>query len=122
MNIRFPVATFSSALGYSKGTVSQYYNGKKEISDKFIAALEGHYGIELDNFRLGYPESPENVIILDERIFNDPARLGLFVRFLTANHERLKQDELYRLYLQRAMREMENDSIAEKAREKLKNK
>lgn len=43
LGIKFPIADMSKNLNYSKGMVSDYYNGKKEVSAKFSEAFIEHY-------------------------------------------------------------------------------
>lgn len=50
LNIRFPIARFSKDLEYSKGVISQYYNGKREISEEFKKKFENFYNIKFSNY------------------------------------------------------------------------
>lgn len=50
LRIRFPIAELSRELDYSKGVVSQYYNGKKEMSENFKELLENKYKINVQEF------------------------------------------------------------------------
>ena len=50
LGMKFPIAGFANDLGYSKGIVSEYYNNKKEISDKFIEKIEEVYNIKFIDF------------------------------------------------------------------------
>lgn len=50
LGIRFPIATFSKDLSFSKGVVSEYYNGKKAISNNFKERFENFYGIKFEDF------------------------------------------------------------------------
>ena len=50
LKIRFPVAELSRELDYSKGVISQYYNGKKDMSENFKELLENKYNIKVADF------------------------------------------------------------------------
>lgn len=39
----------ANALGYSEGTISEYLNNKKPVSDKFLKVFSIHYKIELSS-------------------------------------------------------------------------
>ncbi len=50
LGIRFPIAEWSQKLEISKGSVSQYYNGKLPPSKNFIKKLELFYGINYQDY------------------------------------------------------------------------
>lgn len=50
LKIRFAIKEFAERLDYSPGTVSDYYNGKKELSHNFKQKLETAYGIKFEYF------------------------------------------------------------------------
>lgn len=39
----------ANALGYSEGTISEFINNKKPVSDKFLKVFSIHYKIELSS-------------------------------------------------------------------------
>ncbi len=45
LGMRFPIAQMNRDLGYSKGMISDYYNGKQEISSKFEETFKDFYKI-----------------------------------------------------------------------------
>lgn len=62
LHIRFPIATFSKDLGFSKGVVSEYYNGKKTISNNFKEHMENFYQIKFEDFQ---EKNPAEAIPVD---------------------------------------------------------
>lgn len=58
--MRFPVTQISQDLGYSKGVVSEYFNNKRELSDKFRRQFENHYKIKFSDFEEPPPEETDN--------------------------------------------------------------
>lgn len=50
LKMRFPGKTISSDLNISKGVVSEYLNGKKELSENFKIAFREFYKIDIDDF------------------------------------------------------------------------
>lgn len=50
LEIKFPVATISRELGYSNGVISEYLNGKKEVSDNFREKFERYYNVSFSDF------------------------------------------------------------------------
>lgn len=47
MGFRFPISRISKDLQYSKGAVSEFYNGKKELSENFIELFNNFYEVDL---------------------------------------------------------------------------
>jgi transcriptional regulator with XRE-family HTH domain len=50
LNVRFPVATWTRELGFSKSVVSKYYNSEKRPSENFIKKIESLYNINYNDF------------------------------------------------------------------------
>lgn len=50
LKMRFPIAKISKDLGFSKSNVSEYYNGKREMSQNFKEQFENFYKIRLEDF------------------------------------------------------------------------
>lgn len=46
LDLRFPVAEISKKLGYSRSAISNYINGVKPVSRKFMEALIKGYGLD----------------------------------------------------------------------------
>ena len=76
--MRFPVTKISQDLGYSKGVVSEYFNNKRELSEKFRQQFENHYKIKFSdfhdppkdetNFKNNNPEHMRDLLNAQERI------------------------------------------------------
>lgn len=43
LKIKYPVSTISKELNYSQGVISEYLNGKREMSDSFKEIFEKHF-------------------------------------------------------------------------------
>jgi len=50
LKIKFPTAQISKDLNYSQGVISQYINGKREMSENFRAEFEKFYNIKFSDF------------------------------------------------------------------------
>lgn len=50
LNIRFPTAQISKDLNYSQGVISQYLNGKRDLSENFIKEFEKFYNVKFSDF------------------------------------------------------------------------
>ncbi|MFC4230561.1 helix-turn-helix domain-containing protein [Parasediminibacterium paludis] len=48
LNLRFPIAELSEAMGFSKSVVSQFVSGKKLPSENFLNKFYDVYGKKLD--------------------------------------------------------------------------
>lgn len=73
LKIRFPVAELSRELDYAKGAVSEFLNGKKEMSENFKELLENKYSIKVSDFE---NETQDYKRELDQNIVvNDPAEI-----------------------------------------------
>lgn len=50
LKMRFPSAQISNDLQYSKGVISQYLNGKRELSENFKEMFENFYNVKFSDY------------------------------------------------------------------------
>nr|WP_299067079.1 hypothetical protein [uncultured Allomuricauda sp.] len=119
LNIRFPVATFSKDLEYSKGVVSQYYNGKREISESFRKSFENYYNIKFSDFSDGKAVEQKSKIedfVLNDRSFYNPKAVSDLFRLLIRNHSLIKENEIYPLYRDFIIKDSKTDDLNDDSR------
>lgn len=87
LRLRFPVAELSQELGYSRGAVSNYINGKKPISEAFIQAIEQNYGIKAEDFIDGA------VPIRGQLSLSRTKEIAVFI---AENQDKLMEDPLFK--------------------------
>lgn len=63
LKMRFPISQIAKDLGFSKGNVSEYYNGKREMSINFKEQFKNFYKIDLEE--LAEDSTLSNVKIID---------------------------------------------------------
>jgi len=59
LQLRFPVAEIERATGYGKGSISNFLNSQKPVSDKFLEKFSQSFNIDLREF--GYMKGLERV-------------------------------------------------------------
>lgn len=106
----------SKKMEFSKGVVSEYYNGKKPLSSNFIQKFEECYKISLDNFLLNEDstiQSSENSIIteitLDKDFLKRKNEVAELVTFLNRNDKSLRKNDLFNLYFNKIEQTAVND-------------
>lgn len=103
-------------MEFSKGVVSEYYNGKKPISSNFVQKFEECYNVSLDDFIL---EKSEDIISntseksmsinLDKDFLNRNSEVAELVTFLNRNYNALRKNELFSLYFDKIEQVAVND-------------
>jgi transcriptional regulator with XRE-family HTH domain len=98
LQLRFPVAEIERATGYGKGSISNFLNSQKPVSDKFLETFSKAFNIDLREF--GYtkglervseliPEHKDNEGLKDKLIQN----LERYVRRLEDDIDRMRNDK-----------------------------
>lgn len=77
LNIRFPTAQISKDLNYSQGVISQYLNGKRELSENFIKEFENFYNVKFSDFE----NNSQDSIDLKQEVNQVPSENYMMVEY-----------------------------------------
>jgi len=97
LGMRFPGKQLSQDLNISKGVVSEYLNGKRELSENFKSSFHNHYGIDLDKI---------DVNDLTEDLKDDEV-----AEYIYQNIDRLKSNKRFRMWFDYEIEKAKNDLL-----------
>ena len=73
----------------------------------------------IDDIPIKEKSSNLEEFIVNDGVFEDPLRMNLLVRFLSRNHQKLMEDEMYQLYHGRIIFDYKEEGELRLAKEKI---